>query len=124
MPKLVSRSGPSASSACAETWQDEKVDRVMRRADEALVAPSAGSPRARRAHLFGSFDGAEGRDGRRVEPSQPSKGSQRRRGFFAFSVWAVLHSANTPEESGLEVKELVAIRCIADDSAADHGHKR
>ena len=55
MPKLVSRSGPSASSACAETWQDEKVDRVMRRADEALVAPSAGSPRARRAHLFGSL---------------------------------------------------------------------
>jgi hypothetical protein len=28
------------------------------------------------------------------------------------------------EESGLEVKELVAIRCIADDSAADHEHKR
>ena len=32
--------------------------------------------------------------------------------------------ANTPEESGLKVKELVGIRCIADDSAADHGHKR
>ena len=32
--------------------------------------------------------------------------------------------ANTPEKTGLEVKELMAIRCIADDSAADHGHKR
>jgi len=32
--------------------------------------------------------------------------------------------ANTPEIEGSQVKELVAIRCIADDSAADHGHKR
>eukprot|EP00966_Prymnesium_polylepis_P108315 2507027-Prymnesium_polylepis.2 len=31
--------------------------------------------------------------------------------------------ANTPEIEGSQVKELVAIRCIADDSAADHGHK-
>ena len=30
----------------------------------------------------------------------------------------------TPEIEGSQVKELVAIRCIADDSAADHGHKR
>ena len=63
MSKLVSRSGQLASSACAETWRDEKVGGSMRRAEGApwcLEAPSAGSPRGDGARTFsGRSDGAE-----------------------------------------------------------------
>ena len=54
--------------------------------------------------------------------------------FFSSHTLAVCARCNNPngesnrfrvpEISVPQVKELVAIRCIADDSAADHGHKR